>query len=264
MSIFSENINIREVWAYNLEEEMLKIRGILHNFPYVGLDTKYPGFVMTLATQDWTKPENNYLPVKDNVNWLKLIQLGLTFFDENGNLPTCGTDQYCVWQFNFREFNPREDLHSAESIQLLRQNGIDFQKNNEKGIDARIFCDRFMSSGVTSDKNRRWVTFRGEYDFGYLIKMLTSKNLPEKLHEFYENLKSIFPAVYDIKHVMKYSVFMDKNKVAADFRVRRFENGDQAGSDSLLTSRIFMKLKEVHSEAYFENHVGHLHSLAES
>ena len=32
---------------------------------------------------------------------LKLIQLGLTFTDEEGNLPKCD-GELCVWQFNFK------------------------------------------------------------------------------------------------------------------------------------------------------------------
>ena len=32
---------------------------------------------------------------------LKLIQLGLTFTDEKGNLPRVN-NELCVWQFNFR------------------------------------------------------------------------------------------------------------------------------------------------------------------
>ncbi|KAL5547469.1 hypothetical protein UlMin_002700 [Ulmus minor] len=244
MSIFSENINIREVWAENFEEELLKIRGIGQSFPYIGLDTKFPGFVMTLSTQDWTKAENNYLPLRDNVNLLKLIQLGLTFFDEDGNLPTCGTDHYCVWQFNFRDFNPRMDLHAAKSIEFLRVNGIDFQKYNEKGIDAGDFRDRFMSSGVLSDKNQRWVTFQGAYDFGYLLRILSGKKIPETLQEFNEECNKFFPVIYGTRHVTKYSFEMNKNKVAEDLGVIRFGNNQQAGSDSLLTSRIFMKFKE--------------------
>ncbi len=35
------------------------------------------------------------------MNMLKLIQLGLTFTDENGNLPRVN-NELCVWQFNFR------------------------------------------------------------------------------------------------------------------------------------------------------------------
>lgn len=36
-----------------------------------------------------------------NVDMLKLIQLGLTFCDESGNLPRCN-GELSVWQFNFR------------------------------------------------------------------------------------------------------------------------------------------------------------------
>ena len=35
---------------------------------------------------------------------LKLIQLGLTLTDANGNLPIID-GRYCLWQFNFGEFN---------------------------------------------------------------------------------------------------------------------------------------------------------------
>ncbi|KAL5537787.1 hypothetical protein UlMin_045383 [Ulmus minor] len=261
MSMFMENIYIRNVWADNLEEEMMKIRGIAQSFPYVGLDTEFPGVVVKDANGGRTKAENNYIILKENVNKLKLIQLGLTFFDEYGNLPTCGTDHSCVWQFNFREFDPRIDRHYPDSIALLAQNGMDFKKNNEKGIDAATFRGQFTTSGILSDKNRRWVTFHGAYDFGYLIKMLTGENIPETLQEFSGKLREFLPAVYDIKHVMKYGPGM--NKLADDLEVRRFGINHQAGSGSLVTARIFMKLKERHSEKHFEDHVGVLFGLAD-
>lgn len=37
-----------------------------------------------------------------NVDMLKLIQLGLTFANSEGDLPQCNGEM-CVWQFNFRQ-----------------------------------------------------------------------------------------------------------------------------------------------------------------
>lgn len=47
--------------------------------------------------------EYHYSALKMNVDMLKLIQLGLTFTDANGNLPKWN-GELCVWQFNFRGF----------------------------------------------------------------------------------------------------------------------------------------------------------------
>ena len=85
---------------------------------------------------------------------LKLIQLGLTFTDQEGNLPLIG-NHYCIWQFNFREFNLKEDMYAQDSIELLKQSGIDFQANEERGIDVQRFGELLMVSGVVlSDKVR--------------------------------------------------------------------------------------------------------------
>ncbi|MFS7895778.1 putative poly(A)-specific ribonuclease [Helianthus anomalus] len=119
----SDYVHIKEVWNDNLEEEFDLIREIVDDNPYIAMDTEFPGV--------------------DNVDMLKLIQLGLTFSDEDGNLPTCGTHKPCIWQFNFREFNVNEDIFANDSIEMLRQCGIDFKKNNEMGIDVNWFGELF-------------------------------------------------------------------------------------------------------------------------
>ncbi|KAI3730035.1 hypothetical protein L6452_18711 [Arctium lappa] len=105
-----DSVHIREVWNHNLDQEFALIREIVDDYPYVAMDIEFPGVVLRPLIQFKNINDYNYLTLKDNVDMLKLIQLGLTFSNENGNLPTCGdTDKTCIWQFNFREFNDKID-----------------------------------------------------------------------------------------------------------------------------------------------------------
>jgi CCR4-NOT transcription complex subunit 7/8 len=104
---------IREVWEDNLEEEFSLIREIVDDYPYIAMDTEFPGTVVRSVSNFKTPSELSYYNIKCNVDILHLIQLGLTFSNQDGKLPSCGTDKdkYCIWQFNFREFNPDKDIH---------------------------------------------------------------------------------------------------------------------------------------------------------
>ncbi|KAG9152411.1 hypothetical protein Leryth_015811 [Lithospermum erythrorhizon] len=217
----SDSIHIREVWSDNLEEEFQLICEIVDEYPYIAMDTEFPGIVLRLLGEFESSNDYHYQTLKDNVDMLKLIQLGLTFSDEDGNFPTCGSDKYCVWQFNFCEFNLNEDVFATDSIELLRQSGIDFRRNNEKGIDARRFGELLMSSGIVLNETVCWAGFFS------LINMY-------------------FPVIYDIKHLMKFcnSLHGGLNKLAELLEVERVGVSHQAGSDSLLTSCTFRKLKE--------------------
>lgn len=259
----TDSIQIREVWNGNLEEEFALIREIVDEFPYVAMDTEFPGIVLRPVGNFKNSYDFHYQTLKDNVDMLKLIQLGLTFSDEEGNLPTCETDQYCIWQFNFREFNVNEDVFANDSIELLRQSGIDFKKNNENGIDAQRFGELLMSSGIVLNDSVHWVTFHSGYDFGYLLKLLTCQNLPDTQMEFFNLINMYFPTVYDIKHLMKFcnSLHGGLNKLAELLEVERVGICHQAGSDSLLTSCTFRKLKENFFSGSLEKYAGVLYGL---
>ncbi|KAK8674741.1 hypothetical protein V6N13_032846 [Hibiscus sabdariffa] len=257
------SIQIREVWDDNVEEEFGLIREIVDDYPYVAMDTEFPGIVLRPVGHFKSSYDYHYQTLKDNVDMLKLVQLGLTFSDEKGNLPTCGTDKYCVWQFNFREFNVNEDVFANDSIELLRQSGIDFKKNNEKGIDAKRFSELLMSSGIVLNDNVHWVTFHSGYDFGYLLKLLTCQNLPDTQAGFFSLINVYFPTLYDIKHLMKFcnSLHGGLNKLAELLEVERVGICHQAGSDSLLTSCTFMKLKDNFFSGSLEKYSGVLYGL---
>lgn len=104
-----------------------------------------------------------------------------------------------------------------------------------------------MSSGIVLNDDICWVTFHGGYDFGYLLKLLTCKPLPESQSFFFDFIKIFFPLVYDVKHLIKFtnSLHGGLNKVAQTLEVERYGMSHQAGSDSLLTLHYcFKKLKE--------------------
>ncbi|KAI3437196.1 Poly(A)-specific ribonuclease [Psidium guajava] len=239
----SDSIHIREVWNDNLEQEFELIRAIVDDYPYIAMDTEFPGVALRPVGSFKSLNDYHYQTLKDNVNLLKLIQLGLTFSDEKGNLPTCGTDN--------------------DSIELLKQCGIDFRKNNEKGVDATRFGELLMSSGIVLNDSVYWVTFHSGYDFGYLLKLLTCQDLPNTQAEFFKLINMYFPMLYDIKHLMKFcnSLHGGLNKLAELLEVERVGICHQAGSDSLLTSCTFRKLKDNFFSGSLEKYAGVLYGL---
>uniref|UniRef100_A0A0C9RSP5 poly(A)-specific ribonuclease n=1 Tax=Wollemia nobilis TaxID=56998 RepID=A0A0C9RSP5_9CONI len=242
------NVCIREVWADNLDDEFELIREIVDEYPFVAMDTEFPGVAVRLTDGATFKSraEYHYQTLKANVDTLNLIQVGLTFSDEKGNLPECGTGKRCVWQFNFKEFDPAGDMYAPDSIELLKQSGIDFEKNNAKGIHSQRFAELLMSSGLVLNENVRWITFHSAYDFGYLLKLLTCQRLPSTRQGFLGLMRLYFPNVYDVKHLIKFcdGLYGGLNRVAELLKLERIGICHQAGSDSLLTSSVFMKLQQ--------------------
>lgn len=93
--IIEDDSGIKEVWAENLDEEMLKISKLLETYPNISMDTEFPGFYKkneTGAIQD------AYTLIKSNVDILKLIQVGITLSDDQGNMPS----PINTWQFNLK------------------------------------------------------------------------------------------------------------------------------------------------------------------
>jgi len=204
-----------------------------------------------------------YQTLRCNVDMLKLIQLGLTFTDSNGNLPFIG-GHYCIWQFNFREFSLKEDMYAQDSIELLKQSGIDFRANEERGIDVQRFGELLMISGVVLSKKVKWITFHSGYDFGYLLKLLTCSPLPAAEADFFHILSIYFPHIYDMKYLMKFTdnLHGGLSKLAEQLDISRIGPQHQAGSDSLLTACTFFRMRDVHFvEKNIEKYVGTLYGL---
>jgi len=224
-------------------QEFEIIRDVVQKYTYLAMDTEFPGVVAKAIGNYKSMGEYHYASLRVNVDMLKIIQLGLTFTDADGNLPE-HDGELCVWQFNFREFKLHEDLYAQDSIELLKESGIDFDNLARRGVDVRKFAELLMTSGVVLNDTVRWVTFHAGYDFGYMLKVLTCDKLPESESEFFELLRLFFPCFYDIKYMMKFcdSLHGGLSKLAEQLDVDRIGPQHQAGSDSLLTASTFTKL----------------------
>ncbi|GAA5924975.1 CCR4-NOT core DEDD family RNase subunit POP2 [Sporobolomyces koalae] len=239
---------IKEVWAENLEEEMSYIRAAIDKYPFVAMDTEFPGVVARPIGSFRGSSDYHYQTLRCNVDLLRIIQLGITLADENGDL----APGVCTWQFNFR-FSINDDMYAPESIELLTKSGINFKRHEEYGISVEHFGELLISSGLVLLDEVQWVSFHSGYDFGYLLKIVSCSPLPPTETEFFDLLRVWFPCIWDIKYLMKSCKTLKGGlqEVADDLQVARIGPQHQAGSDSLLTSSTFFKMRD----KFFENSI---------
>ena len=135
-------------------------------------------------------------------------------------------------------------MFAEDSIELLKASGIDFAKFEALGIDVQYFGELMMMSGLVLSDDVKWVSFHSSYDFGYLVKTLTCKELPMEEAAFLDLLHTYFPCIYDVKYMMTAveGMYGGLSALADTLQVDRIGPMHQAGSDSLLTAQTFFSL----------------------
>jgi CCR4-NOT transcription complex subunit 7/8 len=266
-------------------------------------DTEFPGVVSRPMGGFRGKSDYHYQCLRTNVDMLKIIQIGLTLFNEDGETPPPRPNSAdsmdlglgrrnphqgvfpCAWQFNFK-FSLKDDMYNEKSIESLQSAGIDFNLLERDGIDPHEFASLLIPSGLVCYDNVKWISFHGGYDFGYLTKLLICQPLPSDEVDFDQVMKLYFPSTYDVKHLMKHAIKLhnsglltpnDPNitdillkfehksgleNIAETLRIKRVGSAHQAGSDSLLTGKVFFQMREkiFHGEIPDE-HVGKVWGL---
>jgi CCR4-NOT transcription complex subunit 7/8 len=235
------NICIKEVYEDNFIEEINKITTLIEDdYNIIGMDTEFPGTVYNLKS--YTKKNIYYEAIRMNINSLKLIQVGISLRNKKGEYPS--KYSYYTWQFNLK-FDISKDIYSPKSIELLTNAGINFENLKKNGIDSQIFAQYLMTSGLVLNPDISWICFQGSYDFGYLLRLLLNRPLPENETKFIKLLNLYFQNYYDIRILSKDICCLQGglNKIANRLKIDRGTcEAHQAGSDSYITIEVFMKL----------------------
>ena len=232
---------IVDVYQDNFIKEIKRIGKYLRKYPYIGMDTEFPGnvYLCSSNTRDFY-----YQYIKLNVDKLKLIQLGITLTNDKGEHPPNTT----TWQFNLK-FDIEKDEYSNESINLLYNSFINFNKAKKDGISHKVFAEYLTISGMVLNEDVIWVSFNGLSDFAYLLKLLIWDFLPNNENEFLNLMKIYFPNTYDIKYLINENRIYKGSlrKIEKELNIERKGETHQAGSDSLVTIEAFFKLIENNS-----------------
>uniref|UniRef100_A0A0N4ZNB6 poly(A)-specific ribonuclease n=1 Tax=Parastrongyloides trichosuri TaxID=131310 RepID=A0A0N4ZNB6_PARTI len=238
-------VNIINVWKWNLREEFVRINEIVQKYDYVSVDTEFPGVVATPIGETKNKQEFNFRQLILNVAMLKLIQVGIAFMDEDGNLPPGKP----IWQFNF-EFDLHGDMYSTASVNLLKKCGIDFEKHKTDGISMLDFGELLTTSGLLANPRIHWLSFGSSFDFSYLIKAILCRQPPEDKEKFFSLFKTLFPSCIDIRVMLDQpgpsSVLLrgGLQEIASMLQVERIGAQHTAGSDALLTAKTYFTIKQ--------------------
>ena len=152
-----------------------------------------------------------------------------------------------------------------ESINLLENAGIDFDLLINKGINYNNLAEFLVPSGLILNENVNWITFHGIYDFAYLLRLISNQPLPEE-NTFYSELETYFPNFYDTRYLLSNFSWLKGSltKIASDLDIVRVGAIHQAGSDSLVTAKLFNKIAETFPEMDYNLEKNKLYGLGSS
>lgn len=242
---------VYEVYNNNLLEGSRLIRQLGKCNDIVAIDTEFPGVVCRVNGEYTSTTSLSYHNIKCNTDLMKPIQIGFSFFNQNGEQ----SEVNATVQFNLK-WDMDTEVFAEESILLLENSGIDFHEHKVHGIDIQDFAEVFLASGLPLNEKITWIGFHCAYDWAYMIKICTNlPDMPESHEEFSELLLLYFPKTIDIKTIMS-----DKNlpksglqDLARSLNIERIGVQHQAGSDAKLTGDTFFNFFKIYCNGVIDD-----------
>jgi len=253
---------IIDVWEYNFDAEMKKISSLLPHYPIISFDTEFPGIVGENGLQLPVLPYFSYRVVKTSVERTNLIQLGLTLSARNGDFPEKAT----TWQFNF-QFDIDYENYNGNSLDMLFDAGLDFEKHKTQGINPQKFAESMMTSGLVLNSEITWVCYHGIFDIAYVIRLLTGDTfLPATENEFKDQLALYMPHIIDVKKIGNKELKLEGGlaKLGSNLGILRDGTIHQAGSDSLFTAKIYNRLMALYEKGKIQEFCEGLYGFEET
>ncbi|MBA0682872.1 hypothetical protein Goari_024562, partial [Gossypium aridum] len=146
----NKSVVVRWVFAEDLNSELSLIKAAILRYSFVSIYTEFLGTIFKPNKQ--VIREGNLVTnchyMKSNVDAPQIIQLNLSVSDAQGNLLDFDSPFSYIWEFNFRDFDINQDCYASNSVELLKRQGIDLEKNKEKGIDSKDFAKKLWDYGL--------------------------------------------------------------------------------------------------------------------
>merc|ERR1719354_811124 len=190
--------------------------------------------------------------MKSNVDVTNMVTLGLSFSDFNGQ--RLGLHTY---HFNLK-FDVGREMSNPRSIDFLVEHGVNFNRLKKEGCDQKLVVDGLKC--LLCDKSRKWLFFQGCKDMGYIIKVLTGQNLPQRVEDFLQLVEYYFPYFYDMKFIVTEHIMLREvstvglSSTLIHYQIPIPQVIHNSGSDALMTSDLYFFLKAcLKSFRFFQN-----------
>ena len=198
-------------------------------YTFVALDTEFPGCTAEGSYRNYT-----YANVQKNVTVTSLIQVAFSLYDAHGRKPP----GISTFSFHFKWNTAMR--HNPESIAMLVESGVDFDRCARYGIDAHVFRQLMIDYGMLCNPSVGYITYHGSFDMAYLVRLASMTPLPASDHMFRQMLAVYFPVCVDLKSVASHH-HGGLESLSASLKVQRTGSKHNAGSDAVLTGDAFFK-----------------------